>query len=314
MATSLAFLACASLACGADAAVKVRYLRGQPTYISTMPASAAEVAIPPEQQKARRVGIYVVAFNSAAEPVTLGYENVEIQTAGGEAAKLVTYEDLRRHARVKAAWSTFFAGVAAGLNSYSAARYGGRGSIGRTSFYSPVAGQMALDRANAQNAALFTSIYANLEATLSNLDGSVLRTTTIDPGTSFGGLVVFDLPKGAHLNDMVVTVRFAGNTHSIPLNDAAGGLQQATASDLASPAPAAENVSTPAAGAGAVVAIPVAAGVGAPTPAYAARTAPVAASLPSPLPGQPAIQKCGMIKVDDGYRLVTCRAAESALR
>jgi hypothetical protein len=91
---------------------------------------------------------------------------------------------------------------------------------------------MALDRADAQNAALFTSIAVTLNATLEKLDGAVLRTTTIDPKTSFGGYVAFDLPKGATVADMVVVVTFAGDTHVIPLNNAAGKLQQATASDL----------------------------------------------------------------------------------
>lgn len=303
LATWLAFLAWASLVCGADAAMKVRYFKGQPTYISTMPASAAEVAVPPEQRKGKRVWIAVVALNFGTEPTSLGYENIDIRTTDGAAAKLITYEELRHQARVRAGWTTFFAGVAAGLNSYAAARYGGSGRIGRLSFYSPVAGQMALDRADAQNAALFTSIAANLDATLSKLDGNILRTTTIDPWTSFGGFVAFELPKGAHIEDMVVTVRFAGNTHTVPLNDAAGTLRQATALDLMGPAPPAAAPPTP-----------VAEGMGAIAPSQPTRPAPHAFQASAPVADPPETQKCGMIQMDDGVKLVPCRPSRSALR
>jgi hypothetical protein len=232
LAASLALLAFGGPIGSADAGVKVRYFKGQPTFISTMPASAVEVGIP-EQRKGKRVMVAVVALNFGAEPTSLGYENVDIRTASGGEAKLVSYDELRHQAKVRAGWTTFFAGVAAGLNSYAAARYGGSGYVGRVPYYSPVGAQMALDRADAQNTALFTSIAVNLDETLGKLDGAVLRTTTIDPRTSFGGYVAFDLPKGATVADMVAVVTFAGDTHIIPLNNAVGRLQQATALDLA---------------------------------------------------------------------------------
>jgi hypothetical protein len=230
LAASLALLAY-GLPVDATAGVKVRYFKGAPTYISTMPASAVEVAVP-EQHKGKRIWVAVVALNFGVEPTSLGYENVDIRTANGEEAKLVDYDQLRHQAKVRAGWATFFAGVAAGLNSYAAARYGGQGYVGSVPYYSPVGAQIALDRADAQNAALFTSIAVTLDATLEKLDGNVLRTTTIDPKTSFGGFVAFDLPKGASVTDMVAVVTFAGDTHIIPLNNAAGRLKQATAADL----------------------------------------------------------------------------------
>jgi hypothetical protein len=227
----LALVAFGGAVDSANAAVKVRYFKGAPTYISTMPTSAVEIAVP-ELRKGKRVAVAVVALNFGAEPTSLGYENVDIRTTSGEEAKLINYDELRHQAKVRAGWATFFAGVAAGLNSYGAARYGGRGYVGNVPFYSPVGAEMALDRADAENAALFTSIAVTLNSTLERLDGSVLRTTTIDPKTSFGGYVAFDLPKGATVADMVVIVTFGGDTHVVPLNNAAGKLQQATASDL----------------------------------------------------------------------------------
>lgn len=296
LAATLALLAFGGFVGAANAAVKVRYFKGAPTYISTMPSSAVGVSVP-EQHKGRRIWVAIVALNFSAEATSLGYENVDIRTASGQEAKLVSYDELQHQAKVRAGWATFFAGVAAGLNSYSAARWGGSGHIGGLTYYSPVGAQLALDRADAQNAALFTSIAETLDATLARLDGNVLRTTTIDPRTSFGGLVAFDLPKGEGVTDMVAVVTFAGDTHVIPLNNAAGTLKQATASELSG-----MSANGPPPGAGR---LDTAASVPPPPPPAAART-PAWATEPQ--------KKCGMIEMDDGVKLVPCGPVHSALR
>ncbi|HEY5410359.1 MAG TPA: hypothetical protein VIJ94_06500 [Caulobacteraceae bacterium] len=60
-------------------------------------------------------------------------------------------------------------------------------------------------------------ITANLDQTLTNLNGSILQTTTVDPGTSFGGDVVADEPvltKG--LSQRIdLSVRFGGETYQL---------------------------------------------------------------------------------------------------
>lgn len=323
LAVSLALLALGGLVDSVDAGVKVRYFKGQPTYISTMPASAVEVAVP-EQRKGKRVWVAVAALNFGPGPTSLGYENVDIRTANGEEAKLVSYDQLRHQAKVRAGWMTVFAGVAAGLNSYGAARYGGSGYVGRVPFYSPVGAQMALDRADAQNEALFTSIAVTLDATLAKLDGAVLRTTTIDPRTSFGGFVAFDLPKGATVADMVAVVSFAGDTHIIPLNNTAGRLQQATALDLTgaganSPEPTrseptrSEPTRPEPTGLEPTGPEPAAARVNAAaTPLPPPPPAPAQTSAYTTQPHPP--PKCGMIQLDDGVRLVPCGPMHSAVR
>jgi hypothetical protein len=297
----LALLAWACLTTATDAAVKVRYFKGSPTFISTLPTSAVEVLVP-EGQKGKRVEIGVAVLNLGTEPDSLGYENIRVRTTGGAPANLITYEQLQGHARTQAAWATLFAGLAAGLNSYSAARYGGSGYVGNVPFYSPIAGQIAVDRASAQNSAMFATIAQTLDATLAKLDNAVLRTTTIDPRTSSGGIVVFDLPKGASIHDMVVTVHFEGSTHEVPLNDAGGSLQQATALDLSNlpptdgPPPTPTKVSTIAAN-----------DPPAPTPPVTRAPTPVSET-------EQQSTKCGMIQMDDGVKFVPCRPSRSALR
>jgi len=137
---------------------------------------------------------------------------------------------------VRAGWATFFGALAAGLNSYGAS-YQGQGRVGNITFDSPVARMYAMDRADAQNTALLASISQRLDATLANLNASVLRTTTIDPGTTFGGLVAFDLPKGLTLRDLIITVSFGGDTHEITM-DPSARLEAASSADLRPPTPA----------------------------------------------------------------------------
>lgn len=314
LAASLALLAFGGPIDSADAGVKVRYFKGSPTYISTMPASAVEVAVP-EQRKGKRVMVAVVALNFGADPTSLGYENIDIRSASGEEAKLISYDELRHQAKVRAGWMTFFAGVAAGLNSYGAARYGGSGNIGGIHYYSPVGAQLALDRADAQNAALFTSIAVNLDETLGRLDGAILRTTTIDPKTSFGGYVAFDLPKGATVADMVAVVTFAGDTHIVPLNNAAGRLQQATALDLTegsanspeltSPEPAATRALPPPRPAAAQTSARVTQLQPVSAPARPDRTQR-APAMPTPEQFNHQEPQCGMTVTPNGVRLGSC--------
>jgi hypothetical protein len=231
----MALAACAMLATSsADAAVKVRYLKGQPTFVSVEHSSAIYVAVP-SSARDRQVPIFITAFNGGPASVSLGYENISVATRAGLPVKLVTYEELQHQARVRAGWITFFAILAAGANSYAAER-SAYGYVGPYRYYSPAAAEIGLDRASAENAGMLGSIDQALAAKMAQLDGQVLRTTTIDRGDVQGGAVYVDLPRNMSVADLVVTVNFAGDSHRIGLGDASS-LEQASASDLALTAP-----------------------------------------------------------------------------
>jgi hypothetical protein len=214
----------------ASAALKVRYYKGQPTYVSLQHSSVIEVAVP-EQVRNKQIPIGVVAMNGSARPVSLGYENVSVRTTHGEPVKLVTYEDLQHQARVRAGWATFFTVLAAGANGYLAER-NAYGHVGRYSYYSPVAAQIGLDRASAQSAEMMGQIEQGLAEQMAQLDGQVLRTTTVDPGRLEGGTVYVELPRNTTIRDLIVTIAFAGDSHDIPLGDPTA-LDQASAADVA---------------------------------------------------------------------------------
>jgi|GEM_PF-4698366 len=237
----------AASAATATADVKVRYFKGRPTLVSFKPGSVIQVAVP-KAGRDKRVAIGLVAFNRTDRPLSLGYENITVRAAvSGLPARTLDYDTLERKAQNKANWTMFFAALAAGANSYAAqqsaygtyhgsaytsTRYGGVSSTYSARYYSPVAAQLGQARANAENRDMFAAVSAQLDQTLAQLDGTVLRTTTIDPGSAFGGAVVFDLPKGAGLADLVVSVSYAGEVHEIPLGGDLSKLDQASSADL----------------------------------------------------------------------------------
>jgi len=252
------------MASSAASAVKVRYYKGEPTLISAQPGSVVQI-VAPKLTRQKRVAMGLVAFNRTGRPYTLGYENVTIRTTSGAPVKMLSYEALEQKARNKANWTLFFAAVAAGANSYAAQQsaygnyygsaytrtpYGGVSSTYSARYYSPVAAQIGQARANSENRQLFESISARLDEKLAQLDGTVLRTTTVDPGQAFGGAVVFDLPKGAAARDLVILVSFAGEVHEIALGADLSALEQASSQDLDGPAapmpaPPAQDMSAP---------------------------------------------------------------------
>jgi hypothetical protein len=224
-----------AIAPSADSQVMVRYLKGQATFISAEPQSVVQVGVP-EHPGAHHLAVMVVALNRSTRPESLGYENVTVRTTSGAPVKLLTYEELQHQARVRAGWATAFGVALTGLSMYAAIRgsyYGGYHGYG---YYSPVAAQIGVANATAISAATFSSISQQLDATMQRLDGEVLRTTTIDPGDAFGGAVVFDLPPKTPIQDLIVTVSYAGETHELALNaTAAAAAGQASAEDLATP-------------------------------------------------------------------------------
>jgi hypothetical protein len=237
---------------GAQAAVKVRYFKGQPTYVSGKAASVIQVVMP-EPSKDRRASIAVVALNRSGLSQTLGYENITLRTAAGEPVKTFSYDELKHKAKVRAGWATFFAAVAGGVNGYMAQQsansraevkattstpYGRVSTSYSVRRYDPLAAQIGRDMAMIETYGMVSSVSASLNATLARLDDSILRTTTIDPNQSFGGMVVFDLPKNVTLKDLIATVRFAGEVHDISLAGVAGPLDQGAEVDIDAPAAA----------------------------------------------------------------------------
>jgi hypothetical protein len=138
-------------------------------------------------------------FNSGPEPVNVGIENLHA-SAGGKPLRIYTVDELTRQAKSRATWSKIGLAFLGGLGAAAAANqrstyhgtitgpYGGMYSYSGS--YPSLYGQLQADRISANTATNMSIIQYQLDATISAIGDRVLQTTTVDPGTSFGGLIV----------------------------------------------------------------------------------------------------------------------------
>lgn len=175
-----------------------------------------------------RVVLRVVAFNDSEANGNFGIENVRVFTSSGKIVRVFTYDQLVKEAKNKAAWQAFAVAMAASANAYAASQpatinsygtaYGANGTLNYSStstIYNPANTALTNSINQSQTRSNINQITESLDATLSGLGSSILRTTTIEPGNSFGGNVVMDRPVFAADEDRTlrVIVSFDGEEH-----------------------------------------------------------------------------------------------------
>lgn len=188
-----------------------------------------------EEKIGKRGQFSVLVFNASQSPANFGSENVSISVKGGDVAQVIPYERLLKEEKNRQMWAAIATGLSAASNnmaasqagyssgfaSYSGSSYGRYGTVnsfGTATYsgYNGAAAYAAQSDANAQNQQMFdrlaTSNAAGMEALRANL-----RTTTVDPGASYGGLITFELPKSARSSkkpvELIITVEFSGDQH-----------------------------------------------------------------------------------------------------
>ena len=205
----------------------VKYDNGSALVMSKKDHGAVRVS-PTATSFEKRIGLGVVAFNDGTQAANLGAENVRAFTAAGAPVRVFTYEQLVKEAKTAAAWQAVAVALAAGANAYAAAQpttyntygsaYGSRGYVNyqaSTTVYNSANAAIANQINQAQTSRSMDQISASLDATLTSLGTSMLRTTTIEPGNAFGGQVVIEKPKFAkgEAQTLRVVVTFAGEDH-----------------------------------------------------------------------------------------------------
>jgi hypothetical protein len=178
-----------------------------------------------------RIIFNVAAFNNGPNPANLGVENITVTTEAGEQLVVYSYEKLVKEAKNRAAWAVFAVALSGAANSYAAQQSAyttTNGSIVSSSpygsihtsyygqTYNPGVANLLQQENNHETSAAFNQISAGLDAAISQLNGHLLRTTTVDVGQIVGGQVVIEKPKlsRSELSEMNVTVAFNGETHS----------------------------------------------------------------------------------------------------
>lgn len=164
----------------------------------------------PQPTEDNRVKITFLFVNKGLSPVNIGPENVS-----GSPISLVTYDQLMAEQRADEKRDAFIAALGALGNSLHASATGGRqygtqsysgyvdcgigcnaayrGS-GSTQSYNPYLAQQAQRQATAQNQAAFAELRNEGALNRASISAN-LRTTTVLPNQSLGGMLTFSIPR-----------------------------------------------------------------------------------------------------------------------
>jgi hypothetical protein len=205
-----------TLAVAPTAVQTIRYDRGIASIDSVHEHSIVRVVNVAGNDK-KTVAFVIGIVNAGGQPLNFGPENISVRPAGMKPIALTTYEQAMEAERKKQGREKFWAGVAAfgrGLsaadagNTYSSGIYSGTASgyVGNSlvtaqtsGIYSgtqsnsgaALAAQRNAQEMNAQDRANLEQRWAGRSAATNNL----LRTTTVDPGTMYGGIAIFPISR-----------------------------------------------------------------------------------------------------------------------
>jgi hypothetical protein len=163
-----------------------------------------------EQRVSRRGQFAIEVLNAGDEPYNFGSENVRAELLDGTPVPIIHFEQLAREERNRQTWAAILTGLAAAGNSLSAANAGHTyGYVGRTPFSirSNTSNFLATSLAAQQNQAQFAALQANNQAAMAALRSN-LRTSTVDPGSSFGGMINFEIPSDRRRITDQLPIRF----------------------------------------------------------------------------------------------------------
>lgn len=183
-----------------------RFYRGSATIQLKTPAGIVEVRPMPAEKG--QVAFSLAVFNHSRSPANFGVENVSA-TVNGVPAAVPTYAQLADRAEQKARnakiGTALFAGALAGVASTASNQgtyyrhvRGPRGGYTRAIHWEDnTPGVIGATAAVAGGAIAIRSIDQKLDYTLDRLGGQILQTTTVDPGASFGGMIVVPVDREA---------------------------------------------------------------------------------------------------------------------
>ena len=194
----------------------------------------------PRQQTQKQGGFRVYVMNNTGKPFNFGPENVTLKMADGTAVAMLTYQDLLKQEKRREAWQAIAAGfAAAGRNmqasqagyNYGSASFSGNtyGSYGTTPYtantygtatysgYNAGAAFAAQSSANEQNQRDFQALQLSQAAKRQDL-AQVMKTTTVDPGQAFGGIVQYMVPAAVRSSKtalpVTIEVRTGDDVHT----------------------------------------------------------------------------------------------------
>lgn len=187
----------------------------------------------------KSVSFVIGILNTSGQPLNFGPENITVRPTGMQSIALTTYEEAMEAERKKEGREKFWSRVGAigrGLSAsnagttYTSGTYGGTtsgwvgndlvtaqtgGTYSGTQYNSgaALAAQRNAQEMNVQDRANLEQKWANRTAATNNL----LRTTTVDPGTMYGGIATFpigkELKKTKGRVQVTIEIDVAGERH-----------------------------------------------------------------------------------------------------
>jgi hypothetical protein len=224
----IAGVACASQALAADLILypvqagpeTIRYRTGIPTLNIETPTGSVTITPLPLDHNHATFGVAV--YNKGDNSINFGIENVTASIAG-KPIDVLSREELQKRAKSRAAWSivgiAMLSGVAAAAASTAHTTdrsYGNVRTAHGTYFWSSSyrdnsLGTVAAGATIAAGTAGIVGIQNRLEYTLGTLATDIVQTTTIDPDSSYGGIIVIEKPSGMGTPyDVTVTMHLNG--------------------------------------------------------------------------------------------------------
>ena len=148
----------------------------------------------------------VAVFNKTRDPINFGTEDIQLQSGDGAAIGVYDFDALQHQARREAEAQLVSASINEDINGWYASRVARR---------DPLAGDRIWRNAQNDYYASQTAINASLEDAIHTYYRVTLQTTTVDPYTTFGGIVFspnIEVPLGTN-RELVANVKFAGENH-----------------------------------------------------------------------------------------------------
>jgi hypothetical protein len=189
--------------------------------------------------------VFVVAINNLSPgPLDFHVSDVTVtQDIDGRQLSLpiVTYDQLVSEERTRQTVGALLVGVAAGANSYSAARAGYGSSFGtvnattygpngvyqtsglvQTSYYNPTAAAIAQSNASAENAAMIAQTIERGQANMATLERTVIKDNTLMPGEWYGGQLHFAPPQETTGEKTYrIAIKVGGDVHEVTITQGA---------------------------------------------------------------------------------------------
>ena len=202
----------------------VNYAQGAPTLISSR-KSIASVTVLPEANG--HVVLFVAGRNQSNENTNLGTESISADS-NGKALRVFTHDELAKKIKSAAMWQGIAMAAGAGLRAGAATQpaqttyggtFSGNGSstgpyygdyFGHATTTDPAQQALAQSAINADARAQGAGLRAEQNDKLAALQ-RILRTTTVQPGQIYGGIVELARPSASSV--MNVRVNFAGENH-----------------------------------------------------------------------------------------------------